>query len=154
MRFCYLLLTSNEDYVICTIIKWAGQFPNIPLFQSQSKHPENINRLIMLYTRFFYKISFSKILLNLEQSDSFKKQKKPYSFLMAYKHGFISSKFPKSWTFQTPILKLAVCRLNIHNFKLKWSIVLRQTENISEKLTMISLIQPHRKSASKSWIQE
>ena len=35
-----------------------------------------------------------------------------------------SSKFKKSWTFETPILKL-----NIHNFKFKWSIVLRQTEN-------------------------
>ena len=27
-----------------------------------------------------------------------------------------SSKFPKSWTFETPILKLAVGPLNIHNF--------------------------------------
>ena len=27
-----------------------------------------------------------------------------------------SSKFPKSRTFETPILKLAVCPLNIHNF--------------------------------------
>ena len=27
-----------------------------------------------------------------------------------------SSKFPKSWTFETPILKLAVCPLNILNF--------------------------------------
>ena len=26
-------------------------------------------------------------------------------------------KFPKSLTFETPILKLAVCPLNIHNFK-------------------------------------
>ena len=34
---------------------------------------------------------------------------------------------------KTPILKLAVCPLNIHNFKFKWSIVLRQTENKSEK---------------------
>ena len=38
------------------------------------------------------------------------------------------SKFPKFETFKTPILKLAVCPLNIHNFKFKWSIVLRQTE--------------------------
>ena len=37
-----------------------------------------------------------------------------------------SSKFPKSWTFGTPILKLAVCPLNIHNFNV--SIVFRQTE--------------------------
>ena len=40
-----------------------------------------------------------------------------------------SSKFPKFRTFKTPILKLAVCPLNIHNFKFKWSIVLGQTEN-------------------------
>ena len=32
-----------------------------------------------------------------------------------------SSKFPKSWTLETPILNLAVCPLNIHNFKFKWS---------------------------------
>ena len=31
-----------------------------------------------------------------------------------------SSKFLKSWTFETPILKLAVCPLNIHNFKFEW----------------------------------
>ena len=31
-----------------------------------------------------------------------------------------SSNFPKSLTFETPILKLAICRLNIHNFKFKW----------------------------------
>ena len=43
-------------------------------------------------------------------------------------HGWICSKFPKYWTFRTPILKLAVCTLNIH-FK-----VHRQTENKSEKL--------------------
>ena len=29
-----------------------------------------------------------------------------------------SSKFPKSRTFKTPILKLAVCTLNIHNSSL------------------------------------
>ena len=45
-----------------------------------------------------------------------------------------SSKFPKSWTFEISILELAVCLLNIHNFKIKWSIILRQTENKSEKL--------------------
>ena len=45
-----------------------------------------------------------------------------------------SSKFPKSWTFQTPILKLAICPLNIHNFKFKWSIVYRHTEDKSENL--------------------
>ena len=50
-----------------------------------------------------------------------------------------SSKFPKSWTFGTLILKLAVCPLNIHTFKFKWSIVLRETENKSEA-NMISLI--------------
>ena len=44
------------------------------------------------------------------------------------------SKFPKSLTFETPILKLAVCPLNIHNFKFKWSIVRRQTENKPAKL--------------------
>ena len=43
-------------------------------------------------------------------------------------------KFPKSWTFEISILKHAVCPLNIHNFKIKWSIVLRKTENKSEKL--------------------
>ena len=31
-------------------------------------------------------------------------------------------------------LKLALCPLNIHNFKFKWSNVLRQTENKPEKL--------------------
>ena len=31
-------------------------------------------------------------------------------------------------------LKLAVCPQNIHNFKIKWLIFLRQTENKSEKL--------------------
>ena len=41
------------------------------------------------------------------------------------------SKFPKSWTFEISILKLAVCPLNIRNFKIKWSVVLRQTENIN-----------------------
>ena len=46
-----------------------------------------------------------------------------------------SSKFPKSLIFETPNFKLAVCTLNIHNFKFKWSIVLRQTENKSEKLS-------------------
>ena len=45
-----------------------------------------------------------------------------------------NSKFPKSCTFDTPVLKLAVCPLNIHNLKLKWSNDLRQTENKSEKL--------------------
>ena len=36
---------------------------------------------------------------------------------------------------KTPILiKLALSLLNIHNFKSKWLIVLRQTENKSEKL--------------------
>ena len=39
-----------------------------------------------------------------------------------------------SLTFETPILKLALCPLNIHNFKFKWSIVLRQTENKPKKL--------------------
>ena len=45
-----------------------------------------------------------------------------------------SLKCPKSWTFKISILKLAVCLVNIHNFKIKWSVVLRQTENKSEKL--------------------
>ena len=45
-----------------------------------------------------------------------------------------SSKFPKSWTFETPILNLAVCPLNIHNFKFKWSIVFRQTVYKQENL--------------------
>ena len=51
-----------------------------------------------------------------------------------------SSKFPKPRTFETPILKLAECPLNIDNFKFKWSIVLRQTKNKSEAI-IISLIQ-------------
>ena len=57
-----------------------------------------------------------------------------------------SSKRPKSWTFEISILKLAVCLLNIHNFKIKWSIVLRRTENKSEKL-----IQPPN-SAFWGWL--
>ena len=46
-----------------------------------------------------------------------------------------SSKFSKSWTFETQILKLAVCLLNIHNLKIKWSIVFIAGffGNISEK---------------------
>ena len=51
-----------------------------------------------------------------------------------------SSKFPKSWTFKTPILKLAIGPLNIHNFKFKWPLVC-ETENKSEKAIIISLIQ-------------
>ena len=43
-----------------------------------------------------------------------------------------SSKFQKSLTFETPILKLAVCPLNIHNLKFKWSIVFSKTEYKSE----------------------
>ena len=42
------------------------------------------------------------------------------------------SKFPKSCSFEIPIIKLAPWPLNIHNFKLKWSIVLSHTENKSE----------------------
>ena len=45
-----------------------------------------------------------------------------------------SSKFPKSWTFETPILKLAVCPLNIHNFKIIWSVAFRQTVYKQENL--------------------
>ena len=52
-----------------------------------------------------------------------------------------SSKFPKSRNFEISILKNAVCQLNIYNFKFKWSVVLRQTENKSERLNTISLIQ-------------
>ena len=44
-----------------------------------------------------------------------------------------SSKFPKSWTFETPFLKFAVYLLIMHNFKFKWSNVLIQTENKPEK---------------------
>ena len=50
-----------------------------------------------------------------------------------------SSKFPKSLIFGSPIFKLAVCPLNIHNFKFKWSIDFRQTENKSEKLSYYNL---------------
>ena len=52
-----------------------------------------------------------------------------------------SSKFQKSLTLEIPILKLAICLLIIHNFKFKWPIVFRQTENKSEKAIMITLIQ-------------
>ena len=47
-----------------------------------------------------------------------------------------SSKFQKNLNLATPILKLAVavCPINIHNFKFKWSNVLRKTENKSKKL--------------------
>ena len=47
----------------------------------------------------------------------------------------------KSWTFKTPILKHAVCPLNIHNFKFKWSFAFRQTENKSEKHLLSPLFQ-------------
>ena len=43
-------------------------------------------------------------------------------------HLAFNFKFPKSWTFEMPILKPAVRPLNIHNFNFKWSIDLRQTE--------------------------
>ena len=46
------------------------------------------------------------------------------------------SNLPKSWTFETPILKLSVCPLDIHNLKFKWSIVFRQTEYKSEKFLL------------------
>ena len=49
------------------------------------------------------------------------------------------SKFPKSWTFETPILKLVVRPLNSHNFKLKWSIAFRQTENKEAIVTVSPL---------------
>ena len=52
-----------------------------------------------------------------------------------------SSNIPKSLPFKTPILKLAVCPQIIHNFKFKWSIVLRQTEYKSENPTTSSIIQ-------------
>ena len=39
-----------------------------------------------------------------------------YFCLQDYTYMDESSKFPKSCTFETPILKLAVCPLNIHNF--------------------------------------
>ena len=59
------------------------------------------------------------------------------SYLVGYGWTYIimgeSSKFPKSWTFEISIVKLAVWPLNIHNFKIKWSIGLGQTENKSEK---------------------
>ena len=45
-----------------------------------------------------------------------------------------SSNFQNPEFSKLPILKLAVCPLNIHNFKFKWSIVFRKTENKSEKL--------------------
>ena len=45
-----------------------------------------------------------------------------------------SSKFSKSRAFETSILKLAVCLLNVYNFTIKWSNVVRQTEYKSEKL--------------------
>ena len=49
------------------------------------------------------------------------------------------SKFPKSWTLETPILKLAIRLLNIHHFKLKWSIAFRQTENKEAIVTVSPL---------------
>ena len=47
-----------------------------------------------------------------------------------------SSKFgknPELLNFEIQILKLAECLLSINNFKFKWSIALRLTENKSEK---------------------
>ena len=44
-----------------------------------------------------------------------------------------SSKFQKSWTFEIPILKLAVCLQSVNKFKFKWLIAQRWTENISKK---------------------
>ena len=45
-----------------------------------------------------------------------------------------SSKFQKALTFEIQILKLAVCLQSVNNFKFKWSIAQRRTENKSEKL--------------------
>ena len=44
----------------------------------------------------------------------------PRQMLTSFRHDSMgeSSNFPKSWTFETPVLKLAVCPLNIYNFKL------------------------------------
>ena len=56
------------------------------------------------------------------------------AFIMSIINMGDSSKFPKSWTFETPVLKLAVCPLNIHNLKFKRSNAFRKTENKSEKL--------------------
>ena len=47
----------------------------------------------------------------------------------------------ESLKFQNPelliwILKLAVCLQNFNNFKFKWSIILRHTENKSKKLLL------------------
>ena len=38
------------------------------------------------------------------------------------------SKFPKTWTFETPILKHAVCPLNIHNSSLNGQLSLQRLE--------------------------
>ena len=52
------------------------------------------------------------------------------------------SKFPKSWTFETPILQFAVSPPNVHNFKFKWSNAFRQTEyKLNKRAVIISLIQ-------------
>ena len=70
-----------------------------------------------------------------------------------------NSKFPKSWFFKTSILKFAVCPLNIHNFKFKWSMSLDRLKinqrscydlpnSAFLRLTFCG------KSASKSWIQD
>ena len=40
--------------------------------------------------------------------------------------------FQKSWTFKIQILKLAVCLQSVNNFKFKWWIAQRWTENKSE----------------------
>ena len=42
--------------------------------------------------------------------------------------------FQKSWTFEIQILKLSVSLQSVYNFKFKWSIAQRWTENKSEKL--------------------
>ena len=44
-------------------------------------------------------------------------------------------KFPKSWTFHTKILKVALCPLNIHNLKYKCLIVFSQTVYVYNKET-------------------
>ena len=46
-----------------------------------------------------------------------------------------SSKFPKSSTFETQILKLAVCQLNIHNFKVRKVAKIRNKYNQVPHLT-------------------
>ena len=83
------------------------------------------------------------------------------TLLTSFRHDSMgeSSKFPKSWTFETPDFKTCSMPIKYLQFQVKWTIVFRQTEYESENLLQSLQLSIFRltfygKSASRSWIQE